>query len=224
MKPVNLLPQDARRAQASGERSGSAYVIVGVLGALLLMVLGYVVVSNQVTTKTNRAAAAEARATALESQAAQKNAFTDFATIKNQRLLSVSSIAATRFDWERFMRELAHIMPEKSWIQTADASTTGDTTSSSGGGRAHSGLARGHCREHGHHGRVAHRQPRGLRARPAGHRQADGPPAPALPRERRGAPGVRSLRPPAAPRRRRSTTAAPSTSSTSRSPSARPRP
>ncbi len=133
MKPVNLLPQDARRAQASGERSGSAYVIVGVLGALLLMVLGYVVVSNQVTTKTNRAAAAEARATALESQAAQKNAFTDFATIKNQRLLSVSSIAATRFDWERFMRELSRIMPEKSWIQTADASTTGDATSSSAG-------------------------------------------------------------------------------------------
>ena len=33
--------------------------------------------------------------------------------IKNQRLLSVGSIAATRFDWERFMRELARIMPEQ---------------------------------------------------------------------------------------------------------------
>ena len=133
MKPVNLLPQEARRTQATGERSGSAYVIVGVLGALLLMVVGYVVVSNQVTTKTNRATAAEAKATALEAQASQKNAFTDFATIKDQRLQSVSSIASTRFDWERFMRELAHIMPARSWIQTADASTTGDTSSSGAG-------------------------------------------------------------------------------------------
>ena len=38
------------------------------------------------------------------------------------RLQSVSEVAATRFDWERFMRELAHIMPEGSWMQSADAS------------------------------------------------------------------------------------------------------
>jgi Tfp pilus assembly protein PilN len=130
MKPVNLLPQEARRAQASGERSGSAYVIVGVLGALLLMLVGYVLVSNQVTSKSNDAATAEAKATALEQQAAQKDAFTDFASIKEQRLLSVSSIAETRFDWERFMRELGRIMPARSWIQTADASTTGDAAGS----------------------------------------------------------------------------------------------
>jgi Tfp pilus assembly protein PilN len=129
MKPVNLLPQEARRAQASGERSGSAYVIVGVLGALLLMLVGYVLVSNQVTSKTNDAAAADAKATQLEQRASQKTAFTNFASIKEQRLQSVSSIAGTRFDWERFMRELARIMPARSWIQTADASTTGDATS-----------------------------------------------------------------------------------------------
>jgi Tfp pilus assembly protein PilN len=128
MKPVNLLPQEARRAQGTGERSGSAYVIVGVLGALLLMLVGYVLVSNQVTSKTNDAATTDAKATQLEQQASRKNAFTDFAAIKEQRLLSVSSIAETRFDWERFMRELARIMPARSWIQTADASTTGDLT------------------------------------------------------------------------------------------------
>ena len=40
----------------------------------------------------------------------------------------MSSVAQTRFDWERFMRELARIMPERSWIQTADASVSGDPT------------------------------------------------------------------------------------------------
>jgi len=127
MKPVNLLPQEARRRPAGG-RAGSSYVVVGVLGALLLMVLGYVVVSNQATSRSNDAAQAEAEATALEQAAAQKAAFANFAQIKQQRLTSVSSVAETRFDWERFMRELARIMPERSWIQTADASVSGDPT------------------------------------------------------------------------------------------------
>ena len=125
MKPVNLLPQEARRRPAGG-RAGSSYVVVGVLGALLLMVLGYVVVSNQATSRSNDAAKADAEATALEQEAARKAAFANFAQIKQQRLLSVSSVAQTRFDWERFMRELARIMPERSWIQTADASVAGD--------------------------------------------------------------------------------------------------
>jgi hypothetical protein len=42
-------------------------------------------------------------------------------------------VAQTRFDWERFMRELSHIMPEGSWLQSADASVTGDTSSGASG-------------------------------------------------------------------------------------------
>jgi Tfp pilus assembly protein PilN len=125
MRPVNLLPQEARRRPVGG-RAGSAYVVCGVLGALLLMVLGYVVVSNQATSRSNDAAEAEAKASALEQEAASRAAFSNFALIKEQRLTSVSSVAQTRFDWERFMRELARIMPERSWVQTADASVAGD--------------------------------------------------------------------------------------------------
>ena len=125
MRPVNLLPQEARRRPA-GEKAGSSYVVLGVLGALLLMVLGYVVVSNQATSRNNDASQAEAEATRLEQEAQAKQAFSSFAQIKQQRLQSVSSVAETRFDWERFMRELARIMPERSWITTADASVTGD--------------------------------------------------------------------------------------------------
>jgi Tfp pilus assembly protein PilN len=125
MRPVNLLPQDARR-RPSGQLSGSAYVVVGVLGALLALVAGYVVVSNKVTSNENKAAAAGAAADRLEAQAQRKSAFSDFAAIKEQRLAAVGQVAATRFDWERFMRELARIMPERSWIQSADASVTGD--------------------------------------------------------------------------------------------------
>ena len=33
-------------------------------------------------------------------------------------------MAEGRFDWERFIRELARIMPARSWLQTTDATTT----------------------------------------------------------------------------------------------------
>jgi Tfp pilus assembly protein PilN len=124
MKPVNHLPQEARRRPVGG-RAGSSYVLVGVLGALLLMVAGYVLVSNQSTSRSNAAERARAEVHSLEQQTAARSDYTNFAQIKAQRLASVGSVAQTRFDWERLMRELARIMPERSWIQTTNASVTG---------------------------------------------------------------------------------------------------
>ena len=83
MKPVNLLPQDAAPRAATGERAGSAYVIVGVLGALLLMVVGYVAgLQPGDHEDQRRRTPPSAKADALEPQAAQQDAFTDFAQIK----------------------------------------------------------------------------------------------------------------------------------------------
>src|SRR5688500_4216716 len=46
--------------------------------------------------------------------------------------MSVAGVAGTRFDWERLMREVALIMPEGSWLQSADASTAGAAESADG--------------------------------------------------------------------------------------------
>jgi Tfp pilus assembly protein PilN len=128
MKAVNLIPNEQRRAQGSGAQSGSAYMVIGVLVTLLAMVAGYVLTSNKATQNTNDAAAAKAEADSLEAEVAQRGSFTDFAQIKETRLASVSGVAATRFDWERLMRELSRVMPSGSWLQSADASVTGEVT------------------------------------------------------------------------------------------------
>jgi Tfp pilus assembly protein PilN len=127
MKAVNLIPTDQRRATASGERRGSSYVVLGVLGVLLLMAVFYVLTANGVNDKTSKAAAAKQEADALEAQAAQLESFTDFSSIKEQRLAAVVAAAQTRFDWERLMREISRVMPAGSWLQTTDASVLGDT-------------------------------------------------------------------------------------------------
>ena len=126
MKAVNLIPTEQRRVQATGQRAGSSYILLGVLATLLVMVAGYVFTSNNVTKRQNDAAVAKAEADRYEAQAAQRKDFTNFAQIKQMRLTSVNAIASTRFDWERLMRELSRVMPEGSWLQSTDASVTGD--------------------------------------------------------------------------------------------------
>ena len=126
MKAVNLIPSDQRRAKASGEGSGGAYVVLGVLAVLLVMAVAYVTVSNSANDKKSKAAAARQEAVAAENKAKTLGAFTDFASIKQQRLTAVMAAAQTRFDWERFMRELSRVMPTDSWVHTVDASVVGD--------------------------------------------------------------------------------------------------
>jgi Tfp pilus assembly protein PilN len=131
VKAVNLIPSEQRKARPTGERSGGAYVAVGVLGALLVMALLYVLTANSVNDKTSKAAAASQQADALEAQAKQLGSFTNFSAIKQQRMLSVISTAEGRFDWERLVRELSRVMPEDSWLQSADASVAGDDAATS---------------------------------------------------------------------------------------------
>jgi Tfp pilus assembly protein PilN len=137
MKAVNLVPTEQRRVQASGKRSGSAYVLIGILVTLLALVAAYVVTGNNVTDRKNKAAAAKSEADRLEAEVARRGSYTNFADIKKTRLASVMSVAEGRFDWERLMRELSRVMPDGSWLQTTDASVTGEvdgasTTSSTG--------------------------------------------------------------------------------------------
>lgn len=126
MKAVNLLPQEARRRPAGEGTGRAAYIVCGVLALLLLMSAAYVLTSNTITERTSEAAVVGAEADRLEAQAAAQAGYTSFADIAQQRLASVAGVADTRFDWERLMREVSHVMPEGSWLQATDASVSGD--------------------------------------------------------------------------------------------------
>jgi Tfp pilus assembly protein PilN len=132
VKPVNLIPQEQRRRTPSSGSGRGAHGALGVLALLLAMVVAYVLNANTVTEHKNETEAARVEADRLEAQAAQKGNFADFAAVAQTRMQSVAGVAATRFDWERFMRELALVMPARSWLQTADASTTGDSAATAG--------------------------------------------------------------------------------------------
>jgi Tfp pilus assembly protein PilN len=100
--------------------------VLGVLAVLLVMAVAYVMTTNSVNDKESQAEAARQEAIAAEGKTKQLGSFTDFASIKDQRLAAVTAAAQTRFDWERFMRELSRVMPEGSWISSTSASVTGE--------------------------------------------------------------------------------------------------
>lgn len=129
MRPVNLLPDSQRRRRPAGDGK-SSYVVLGVLGALVLMIGMYVVTANQATSRSNDAAEASAEADQLEAKVASLGAFGSFAQIKATRVASVRQLATERFDWERLMLELARVLPSKGWLQTATASASGETEDS----------------------------------------------------------------------------------------------
>jgi len=131
VRPVNLIPQGQRQRSPRDGGGKGAYVLLGTLGVLLVMVVAYVLVSNTVTKRQDKAAAAGVEADRLEAQAAAANSYANFAQIAQTRLQSVAGVAQTRFDWERFMRELSLVMPEGSWLQSTDASVTGELEGSS---------------------------------------------------------------------------------------------
>lgn len=143
MRPVNLIPPEQRRGEQSQLRTGPLMYIV--LGALALVLIG---VALLVTTE-NRIADSKAEVTKLkredalaQAKAKRLAAYSQFRTLAEQRIATVRSLADSRFDWERVMRELALILPNDVWLTNLTASATPNSTVGSGGGGA-SGLRGG---------------------------------------------------------------------------------
>lgn len=124
MRPVNLLPPKHRPHQPSGGKSSSSYMVLGVLALVLGAVVVYVLESNKITTAKSEIAVAEQKTAEARAKAQQMGPFANFAQIKQQRVSSVKQLAEGRFDWERTVRELAHVLPEGVWLQDFDASVS----------------------------------------------------------------------------------------------------
>jgi Tfp pilus assembly protein PilN len=117
VRSVNLLPQKHRPHQPNGARSGSAYMVIGVLGLFLAALVAYVLQVNSITQAKNDIAVAQQRTAEARAKSQQLGPFGNFAQIKQQRVASVRQLAEGRFDWERTVRELALVLPDGVWLR-----------------------------------------------------------------------------------------------------------
>jgi Tfp pilus assembly protein PilN len=132
MRPVNLLPEDLRPRELAREGRGPAHVVLGVLGVLVVLVVVYALSLNQVNSRKTEIAQAKGEIEAAKGRIAASSAFGDFHNVKETRVASIKELASGRFDWERLMRELALVLPDKTWLLDATASTSGDPSSTPG--------------------------------------------------------------------------------------------
>jgi Tfp pilus assembly protein PilN len=122
MNAVNLLPNKHRPRQATGGGQGSSFVLLGVLGAIVIAVLVYVMSVNSLNQAKSDISEAQAQAAQANAQADALGAYGNFAKVKQERVADVKKLAENRTDWERVVRELAHVLPNGVWMTKAEAS------------------------------------------------------------------------------------------------------
>jgi Tfp pilus assembly protein PilN len=134
MRPVNLIPAEERPGGRKPMRGGPlAYIIVGALAAAVIGVAVLAITSNQISESKAEIGTLESEKSAVEARAQALDAYTQFHSLREQRLATVTSLADSRFDWQRVMRELAIILPGNVWL-TNLSGTASPTSSVDGGG------------------------------------------------------------------------------------------
>ncbi len=141
MRPVNLIPPEQRRGDRAQLRSGPlVYIVLGALGLVLLGVTMLVLTGNQIAESKAEVATLKREDAAAQAEAKKLAAYTQFRTLAEQRIATVRSLADSRFDWERVMRELALVLPGDVWLTSLEATAT-PSSSVSGEGGGSSGAA-----------------------------------------------------------------------------------
>ena len=117
MRPVNLIPSEERKGDRGQTRTGSiSYLVVGALAVLFFAVVALAFTGKKISDKEAEKAAAEQELTQATARAESLREFEDFRQVHDTRTQTVSSLAQSRFDWERVMRELALIIPTNVWL------------------------------------------------------------------------------------------------------------
>lgn len=145
MRPVNLIPPEQRRGEQAQLRTGPLmYVVLGALALVLVGVALLVTTNNHIADGKAEVAMLKREDAVAAAKANRLAAYAQFATLAEQRTATVRSLADSRFDWERVMRELSLVLPSNVWLTnlTASANPSSAVSGGEGGGGA-SGLRGG---------------------------------------------------------------------------------
>jgi Tfp pilus assembly protein PilN len=86
--------------------------------------------NNQISDRKAQQASLQDQVTQTQAEAQKLNTFVSFASLQQARQETVSSLAASRFDWQRVLRELAIVIPQDVWLTGLEASAAGSASSS----------------------------------------------------------------------------------------------
>jgi Tfp pilus assembly protein PilN len=135
MRPVNLIPKEERSGERAPLRSGPlVYVLLAALLVVLAGVTALVLTGNQISEREGEVARLEREDALALARVERLAAYTQFQALSEQRTATIASLADSRFDWERVMRELALILPSDAWLVSLTATATPEVSVDGGGG------------------------------------------------------------------------------------------
>lgn len=139
MKAVNLIPTEERRgAGSAGKTGGAVYVILGALALLVVALATLTLTSRTIDDRTAELSDLERQVAAQQARANELAAYSSFRSLREKRVQTVSSLAASRFDWGTALHEVARVVPKDVWLTQLNATVTPGVTV--GGGGATGGL------------------------------------------------------------------------------------
>ena len=136
MRPVNLIPGDHRR---DGDGSKAIPIPYFVIGALVLALIGVTAVTLQgkgISGKQAEIAALEVTEAQTSARAQSLSSFVAFQDLTTGRATTVAALAQSRFDWERVIRELTLVLPNRVWLTSLIGTVSPAVSTSSGQGVA----------------------------------------------------------------------------------------
>ena len=141
MRAVNLIPSDERRGRGAsvgaGRSEGVAYVVLGVLAGLAILVLLYGVARHHASSRRSQLATIAAETQHERDAVAALTPYTSFMALREERMKSVAEVVDSRFDWAHAFHELGRVLPRDASISSLDGtvgaagSTSGSSSSSS---------------------------------------------------------------------------------------------
>jgi Tfp pilus assembly protein PilN len=133
MRAVNLIPPEERRGDRAPLRTGPiVYVVVAAMAVALAAVTAVVLTGNQIADKKAEKASLEAQQAEAKAKAEALAPYSQFANMSDARAQTVSSLAKSRFDWERVMHELAIVIPDDVWLTEMTGTVSPETSIESG--------------------------------------------------------------------------------------------
>lgn len=119
MRPINLIPTDERRGGGgSSLRELNGWALVGGLALTVLGAVMLVTTSNALSEREHELERLEHEQKVAEKRAAELSPYIAFRQTAEARKMTVATLAASRFDWERVLRELSLIIPDDITILT----------------------------------------------------------------------------------------------------------
>ncbi len=135
MRPINLIPEEDRPDGRRPLRAGPlAYVLVGILALAVIGVTLMVVTEGQISDRKTEVAQLEAEQRSAKAQAESLAAYTQFHTVREQRVATMMSLANSRFDWPRVMHELSLVLPSDVHLSSLNASASPESSEGDGSG------------------------------------------------------------------------------------------